>query len=276
MNFVLATGKDSLAALRLPPSAWGRGCQIAVMVTSVLNITLYVSLIIAIIIIYFFVSIIRYHRRYMRLQREKIFAEITIRENERKRIAGDLHDSLGPLLSAVKLNISSVDVENAADQEILEKTARYLDEIIGSLRRISHDLLPSTLERRGLVEAVREFINQIKNKQSLNIQLYVVKEIKVPKDKEIHIFRMIQEIIHNTIKHAQANNLQIGFSEEGGHLLCLTKDDGLGFDKEKILSGSSGLGLRSLESRCEILNGVLTLDSMPGAGTNYFIKIPVS
>ena len=91
----------------------------------ILYITLLVSLIIAIIIIYFFVSIIRYHRRYMRLQREKIFAEITIRENERKRIAGDLHDSLGPLLSAVKLNISSVDIETAADREIL---ARYLGE----------------------------------------------------------------------------------------------------------------------------------------------------
>ena len=86
----------------------------------ILYITLLVSLIIAIIIIYFFVSIIRYHRRYMRLQREKIFAEITIRENERKRIAGDLHDSLGPLLSAVKLNISSVDIETTADREILE------------------------------------------------------------------------------------------------------------------------------------------------------------
>ena len=246
------------------------------MESKVLNITLYVSLIIAIIIVYFFVSIIRYHRRYMRLQREKIFAEITIRENERKRIAGDLHDSLGPLLSAVKLNISSVEIEDAADQQILDKTGGYLDEIIGSLRRISHDLLPSTLERRGLLEAVQEFITQVKNKQSVNIQLYVVKEIKVPKEKEIHIFRMIQEIVHNTIKHAEARNLQIGFSEESGHLLCLTKDDGRGFDKEKILSGSSGLGLRSLESRCEILNGVLTLDSMPGGGTNYFIKIPVT
>lgn len=245
------------------------------MVTSVLNITLYVSLIIAIIIVYFFVSIIRYHRRYMRLQREKIFAEITIRENERRRIAGDLHDSLGPLLSAVKLNISSVDIENAADREVLEKTGRYLDEIIGSLRRISHDLLPGILERRGLLEAIREFINQLKTKGSINIQLYVVKEIKVPKEKEIHIFRMIQEIIHNTIKHARANNLQIGFSEESGHILCLTKDDGCGFDKEKVLSGSSGLGLRSLESRCEILGGILTLESTPGAGTNYFIKVPV-
>src|ERR1700756_4634572 len=212
------------------------------MENKILDITLLFSLLIAIIIVYFFVSIIRYHRRYMKLQREKIFAEITIRENERKRIAGDLHDSLGPLLSAVKLNISSVDIETPDDQEILDKTAGYLDEIIGSMRRISHDLLPNTLERKGLIEAVREFIQQVKGKQSVNIQLYLVKEIRVPKEKEIHIFRMIQEIVHNTIKHAHAKNLQIGFSEEGGHLLCLTKDDGQGFDKEKVLSGSLGLG----------------------------------
>jgi signal transduction histidine kinase len=175
--------------------------------------TVIFSIIIGAIIVYFFVSIIRHHRRYVRLQREKIFAEITIRENERKRIAGDLHDSMGPLLAAVKLNISNVEVEQESDREVLEKTARYLDEIIGSMRRISHDLLPNTLERKGLVEAIREFINQINVKASLNIQLYVVKEIQVPKEKEIHIFRMIQEIVHNTIKHAQARNLQIGFSE---------------------------------------------------------------
>lgn len=246
------------------------------METRILNITILMSLIIAVVIIYFFVSIIRYHRRYMRLQREKIFAEITIREAERKRIAGDLHDSLGPLLSAVKLNISSVDVESAEDRQVLDKTGKYLDEIIGSLRRISHDLLPNTLERKGLVEAIREFINQVNTRQSLNIQLFIVKEISIPREKEIHIFRMIQEIVHNTIKHSGANTLQIGFSEEGGHLLCLTKDNGKGFDKEKALSGSHGLGLRSLESRCEILNGVLTLDSAPGAGTNYFIKIPMN
>ena len=97
------------------------------MEAKILNITFYVALIIAIIIIYFFVSIIRYHRRYMKLQREKIFAEITIRENERKRIANDLHDSLGPLLSAVKLNISSVDVVNDDDQQLLDKTGGKAD-----------------------------------------------------------------------------------------------------------------------------------------------------
>ena len=246
-----------------------------IMETKVVHIILCVSLLVAIIIVCFFVSIIRYHRRYMHLQREKILAEITIRENERKRIAGDLYDSLGPLLSAVKLNISSVETESSTDRDILEKTGGYLDEIIGSLRRISHELLPNTLERKGLLEAIREFISHVRYRQAVNIQLYVVKEFRVPKEKEIHIFRMIQEIVQNTIKHADAHNLQIGFSEEEGHLLCLTKDDGRGFDKEKVLAGSSGLGLRSLESRCEILNGVLTLDSMPGAGTNYFIRIPV-
>jgi len=245
------------------------------METRVLNIALYIFLLLGIVIVYFFVTMIRNHRRYIRLQRQKMLAEITIRENERKRIADDLYDSLGPLLSAVKLNISSVDIESSTDKAIIEKTGGYLDEIIGSLRRISHDLLPNTLERKGLLEALREFIHQANIKQSVNITLYVVRSISVPKEKEIHIFRMIQEIVLNTIKHAGADNLQIGLSEKEGHLLCFTKDDGKGFYKEKVLSGSSGLGIRSLESRCEILNGVLTLDTIPGAGTSYFIKIPV-
>src|ERR1700710_2207635 len=135
------------------------------MENKILYITLLLSLIITVIIVYFFASIIRYHRRYMRLQREKIFAEITIRENERKRIANDLHDSLGPLLSAVKLNIGSVDLKYPSDKEILDKTAGYLDEIIGSMRRIPHDLLPNTLERKGLLEAIREFIGQVNIRQ---------------------------------------------------------------------------------------------------------------
>lgn len=246
------------------------------METKILNITILLSIIIGTIIIYFFVSIIRYHRRYMKLQRERIFAEITIRETERKRIANDLHDSLGPLLSAVKLNIGNIDIPHPEDREVLEKTGKYLDEIIGSMRRISYDLLPNTLERQGLVEAIREFVGQINLQKTINIQLYVVKDMRVPKEKEIHIFRMIQEIVHNTLKHAKAKNLQIGMSEEAGHLLFLTKDDGMGFDWEKELGLSHGLGLKSLESRCEIMNGILSLESKPGAGTNYFIKIPVS
>jgi signal transduction histidine kinase len=244
------------------------------METRIFYITILFSAIITIIVVYFFVSIIRHHRRYIRLQRERILTEITIQENERKRIATDLHDSLGPLLSAVKLNINSIDIQ-PHDKDLLDRAGRSIDEIISSMRQISYDLLPNTLERKGLVEAIRDFIRHINYKQSVKIEMYVVKEIHIPKDKEIHTFRMVQEIIHNTIKHANARNMQIGLSEEGGHLLLLTKDDGKGFDIEKEKRNSSGLGLKSLESRCEILNARLTMESQPGQGTNYFIKVPM-
>jgi signal transduction histidine kinase len=239
-----------------------------------LYITITFSVLITIIIIYFFVSIIRYHRRYVKLQRERILTEITIQENERKRIANDLHDSLGPLLSAVKLNINSIEVREE-DQAVLDRAGKSLDEIIGSMRQISYDLLPNTLELKGLAEAVRDFIGHIGYKNQLNIQLYVVKDIQVPKEKEIHIFRMIQEIIHNSLKHAEAKNLQLGMSVEDNSLLLLAKDDGKGFDVEEQRKKGGGLGLNSLESRCEILNGILSLESKTGFGTNYFLKIPM-
>lgn len=234
------------------------------------------ALLIGIIIAYFIISIVRYHRRYVKLQKDRIYAEITIQENERKRIATDLHDSIGPLLSAVKLNINSIEMQHAEDKNVIAQSGKYLDEIIGSMREISYNLLPNTLERKGLAEAIKEFIAQISNKSIVNIQFFIIKECKVPKEKEIHIFRMIQEILHNTIKHSNAKSLQIGLSEEHGNLLIFTKDDGRGFDVDKEKNSSKGLGLKSLESRVEIMNGIYSVESKPNEGTNYFIKIPLS
>lgn len=237
--------------------------------------TLIIGLLIAIIIIFFIISIVRYHRRYIRLQRERIFAEITIQENERRRIANDLHDSLGPLLSSVKLQINSIAIHDPEDQQIINKAGRHLDEIIASIREISYNLLPNTLQRKGLPEAVREFIGHINARHVLKIRFYQVKDISLPPEKEIHLFRMIQEIVHNTLKHAKAKDLQIALGEENRNVLILTKDDGIGFDIEKARRETTGLGLKSIESRAEILHGVINLESIPGQGTNYFVKIPL-
>jgi signal transduction histidine kinase len=239
------------------------------------NEVLIVVLLIGVIIIYFVVTIIRYHRRYIKLQRERILAEITIQENERKRIANDLHDSLGPLLSSVKLNINSVDVHNEGDEKLIDKAGKHIDEIIKSIRQISHNLLPNTLERKGLIEALREFTRHINEEKIIRIQLHEKAYPQIAKEKEIHIFRMIQEIVNNTIKHAGAKNLQIGFSEEENNILILTKDDGVGFDVKKIRATSGGLGLKSIESRTEILNGKLVIESELEKGTSYIIKIPL-
>lgn len=234
-----------------------------------------IAILIGIILIYFIITIIRYHRRYIRLQKERIFAEIAIQENERKRIANDLHDSLGPLLSTVKLNMNSIDVHNSQDQEIIDKAGRHIDEIIRSLRQISYNLLPNTLQRNGLNEALQEFTKDIQSKHNVQIHLLFLKEVKIGKEKEIHVFRMLQEMIHNALKHAHAQNLYIGIGQENGNLEVVVKDDGKGFDVEKVKAGSRGLGLKSLESRIEILNGQLTIESMPNKGTHYSFKAPL-
>jgi signal transduction histidine kinase len=246
-----------------------------ILAVDIINSTFIISILIGIIILFFIFSIINYHRRYIKLQKERIHAEITIQENERKRIANDLHDSLGPLLSSVKLNINSIDVSTEEDRKIIDKAGRHIDEIIKSLRQISYNLLPNTLERKGLISAISEFTEIINQKSHLQVILHVIKPASLAKEKEIHIFRMLQEIIQNTLKHAKAKTLQIGIAQEDGFLLILTKDDGHGFDVNRAKFESTGLGLKSLESRKEILNAQLIIDSTPEQGTNHFLKIPL-
>ncbi|WP_165958002.1 sensor histidine kinase [Segetibacter sp. 3557_3] len=241
---------------------------------NILYTTVLVSVFIAVILTYFFISIVRYHRRYVKLQREQINAEITIQENERKRIANDLHDSIGPMLSAVKMNINCIDTHSAADEQLIKKSGVYIDEIVTNLRRISYNLLPNALERKGLVEALTRYIEDLPASR-LKIELNASPEVEIPSTEGVHIFRMLQEVIHNTIKHAMATSLKINILKANGVLEIITTDNGKGFKREVAWAGTTGLGLKSINSRIELLNGKLTIDSQPGRGTIYIFRIPV-
>jgi signal transduction histidine kinase len=242
---------------------------------NIYTLIILISALLAAVLIFFIISIIRYHRKFVKFQKERIHAEITIQENERKRIATDLHDSLGPLLSSIKLQINSLDSTSSNDQQIINKAGRHLDEIITNLREISHNLLPNTLQRKGLTEAIKEFSGNNSKRNGTKIDFYQLAPVTIPPEKEIHVFRMMQEIIHNALKHSHAKNLQIGMGKENNEIIILSKDDGVGFDPERIRKTSTGLGLKSIESRIEILNGTFILKSSPGGGTSYFIKIPL-
>jgi len=243
--------------------------------TEILYITVLCSIFIAIILIYFFVSIVRYHRRYLKLQKERTNAEITIQENERKRIANDLHDSIGPMLSAVKMNINCIDTHTPEDEKVIQKSGGYIDEIITNLRRISYNLLPNTLERKGFIEALTEYVDNMKDKAPLDIQLNVLDTVEIPADRSVHIFRILQEIIHNTVKHSRASTLTIQITRKNNFLQVTTKDDGVGFDTQVVRNESSGLGLKSINSRADMLDGRLDMESASGKGTMYVLKIPV-
>ncbi len=231
--------------------------------------------ILGVIISYFLITIIRHQRRNLQLHKAKILAEITTLENERKRIASDLHDELGPLLSAVKLQITNLDSENPHDLRLIEKSSGHLDDIIQRLREISNNLMPNTLLRKGLKVAVEDSISRLKGVHPLHITLMYPDGLKLSQDKEINLYRIIQEIIHNTVKHAQAKNLRLIFSKENNMIVLRTDDDGVGFNYEQKTRLAGGLGLLNLQSRTEVMGGEFSYSSEKGSGTRYLFEIPL-
>jgi len=249
--------------------------------------TIYTAILIAAIVtgailIYFIVSLVYQQRRNYNLYKLNLLAGITTLENERIRIASDLHDELGPLLSAIKLKLSCVETKIPDDEKIMEATRTHILDIITRMREISNDLMPNTLLRKGLIFAIEEFINKMYAPEvpngahkSLKINFTYRDVPELSKEKTINLYRIVLEIIHNTIKHANASLLTINMESRGNDILLFTKDDGIGFDWSLALQRNSGLGLRSLLSRLEIMGGKLYLDHKPGEGTAYKINLPI-
>jgi signal transduction histidine kinase len=227
------------------------------------------------IIIYFIISIIRHQRRNQQLYKSKILAEVTTLEKERSRMASDLHDELGPVLSSVKLKVNCLDIETEEDKLQLDKINANIDDIIQRMREISNDLMPLTLIRKGLVAAVNESIEKTSKPGELKIFFQNEDPVLLETERAVHVYRIIQEVIHNTMKHAKANNLHINLAKKNNKLILTTKDDGIGFNHSRILQEASGLGLRNLLSRTEILNGEMYIDSSKEKGTGYIFELPI-
>lgn len=238
-----------------------------------LKIVSIISLVVLLIVGYFIYAIIRRQRQVLKWQQARLKAEIETLENERKRIASDLHDELGPLLSAIKLQINHLEPIDEVEIAVLSKSNNQIDEIIKRFREISYDLLPNTLVRKGLVKAVIEFIDKLKKAHQIEI-IFTSDTLSLSIDKEINIYRIIQEIIHNCIKHSRATVLKISIKVTTSQLVLNTTDDGIGFIYEDKIKSSNGLGLLNLESRTEVLDGKLKITSQPGKGTNFTVTMP--
>lgn len=239
----------------------------------------YIALLIAagilgIFLIYFIVTIIGHQRRNQALHKEKINAEITTLEKERTRIASDLHDDLGPMLSAVKLLINNVELHSDSDRDTLTKATQYIDEVLLQLRTISNDLMPQSLTRKGLVVAVDEYIRELNDKRKMQIGFEAGENLSLEPLKGIHLYRIIHEVIHNADKHARASSMIIRLNRESEQLILSMKDDGCGFDTRDAMVAQKGLGLRNITSRVETLKGNIYLKSAAGQGTEYTIEIP--
>ncbi len=235
---------------------------------------LIVCVVLGIIITYFIISIVRQHRRSLRLYRQSIQTEITTLEKERVRMAADLHDEVGPVLSSIKLKIGSFEVNNDEDEEEIRNTSQQIDNLIRRMREISFDLMPNSLIRKGLPFALVEFIDNCKKSSRLDIK-FKYDDLPLSQQQSINLYRIIQEVIHNTMKHARATEMLIQLRSEKNQIVLAAQDNGSGFNYEERVKDATGLGLHNLLSRTEMLGGKMFVESRKGKGTTYIFEIPM-
>ncbi|MEO8583114.1 MAG: ATP-binding protein [Flavitalea sp.] len=229
--------------------------------------------VLGIILVYFLFTILKSQRRHLALEKASLLVEMTTLENERKRIVADLHDELGPLLAVVKFQVSSLNTIDPRDVTVIEKAGAHLDKILERIREICNHLMPQVLLRKGLVIAIEEFLADQGERANVEIS-YQFDEPDIPAQAEVHIYRLMQEIIHNSLKHAEAKKIDVILKQEGKNLLIKVSDDGHGFVMSEMLKSSTGHGLKNIIHRVDILGGQVFLESEPGKGTVYKIEIP--
>ncbi len=194
-------------------------------------------------------------------------------EQERSRIANDLHDGLGGLLTSVKLHFNTLD-QATSEGVLFSKTNRLIDDACEEVRRISHNMMPRALALSGLQGALEDLARDLQ-KQGVLCDLEII-ELDEPFDnvKSAMLYRIIQELANNTVKHAQADHLLLQLIHRDNTLTILAEDNGRGFDVQKALT-QKGLGLSSINSRVRYLQGHIEWDSVPGSGTTVSIVLPV-
>jgi two-component system, NarL family, sensor kinase len=246
----------------------------------------------ALIIAFVFLAVIMFllYNWYRLKQKNKFQAELTHQQNElfntivtfqdseRQRIAQDIHDSVGSVLSAAKLQMSSLeDIKGKLsddDQKSYDAALMLIDQASQELRSISHNIMPAALSRLGLVAALENLIDKISNYSGVQINLNVhgFRE-RLSERTEIGIYPVVLELINNVLKHAQASEATIQLVKHPAYINITVEDNGKGFNVKRNKS-SDGIGLKSVMSRIHYLKGSINIDSEEGQGTSVMIDIP--
>ncbi len=205
-------------------------------------------------------------------------AVIEAEENERQRIAKDLHDGVGQMMSAAKMNLSAFESElqftDRKQQQDFEKLIQLVDESCREVRTVSHLMMPNALLKNNLADAIRDFTDKL-DKKMLNVHLYTEGlEQRLNSGVETVLYRVLQECVTNVIKHANAGTLDISIVKDKDGISATIEDNGKGFDttdKEKF----EGIGLKNIITRVGYLKGTVDFDSAPGRGTVVALHVPL-
>ena len=221
-----------------------------------------------------FKYIARLNRQRQTLNKRILTAVLRTEEKARSRFSKELHDGLGPLLSSAKMSLSALAREERTPEqrEIIDNTTYVIDEAIRSLREISNNLSPHVLNDFGLARGVQHFIDRSAAMHNVRIRFTTnLRAERYDTDVEVILYRVICELINNSLKHAACTNVNLSLSRAGTTLVLDYSDNGRGFDSKAMMD--CGMGLSNIDSRINSLGGTFDIDSAKGKGMHATIRI---
>ncbi|WP_198145035.1 sensor histidine kinase [Microscilla marina] len=196
-------------------------------------------------------------------------------ESERKRIAQNLHDELGIVLSTIKLYTDHL-MDKSGLHSVASKINYLIDVANQNLKIIAYNLTPQHLERFGLLSALNELFDNIRDTHQLKIQFHYDDFERLNIEKELGLYRIIHELINNTIRHSKANNIQVVLAYKSGHLKLNYQDDGVGVDLEtQKITRQSGMGLQNIIGRAKLMNAQVEFQSAVGLGFQASLQLEI-
>ncbi len=234
-------------------------------------------------VVFFYLFIIQLYRRRTIHQKEMfdlktkyeqtlLQSQLEIQEQTFRNISQEIHDNIGQVLSLAKLNLNTIPQNYSTEKIAL--TEELLGKAINDLRDLSRSLHSEKITDIGLTDAVKHELSLIEKASRIKTKLSTENnDLLLSKEKTIITFRMIQEILHNILKHAKATEIFVELSLSKNHNSVTIKDNGLGFDINLLKKNETGIGLKSIKQRCELINATCHIDSAPGNGTSVKIII---
>ncbi len=246
------------------------------LILSIISASLFVLLLI--IAIFFLFRIYLKRKNSLLLDKQKMAVQfeqtllqskLEIQEQTFADISREIHDNIGQVLSLARINLNTLN--NPLDNGKLNLVDELMEKAITDLRNLSHALDADLIRKKGWLEPTQKLLRDLEKSGKYTTKLSIAENPPpLGNDRPIILFRMIQEIINNIIKHASANSIMLEVTRQNDRLQILIKDNGKGFNKEKVMAGA---GLRNLENRSKMIAASLQVNSEPGKGTAITISV---
>jgi len=207
-------------------------------------------------------------------------AMIEGQDNERKKMAREIHDGFGPLLSAIRLNLEALTVKyndqfDNQSREDITHIINALDETTKDIRALSHNLMPTVLIDFGLVPAVNNLCAKIRSSGKIDVEFITNLKRRIDPENELTIYRIVQELINNAIKHSEASRVNVQLMDHETIIILSVDDNGKGVNMKEIDVYSGGIGLNNIQARVNANRGSFTIESTPGNGFTAHVEIPL-